>query len=162
MKLTHRAVAVAAVAALTVALPGAAHAGGKPAAKGTKAAQEAKGKAEQARKKAEQARKKAEEARKHFAFPGTVTAADTATATITISRKERGVTVTRSFVLDGASEVKRNGVRATLADVRPGDKAVVVGVRRNGVLVVRKLNVSSTEPAPAASPTPAPAPAIVI
>lgn len=152
MKLTHRAVALGAVAALTFAAPGAAHAGTKAGPTGkTKVAQQqaaaAKAKAAAARKKAEQARKKAEKA-SHFAFPGVVTAATPATSTVTIARKERGVTVSRTFVLDSRTEVKRNGVRVTLADIRPGDKAVGVGTRVNGVLVLRKLNAEGVNSAP--------------
>jgi hypothetical protein len=162
MKLTHRAVALGAVAALTFAAPGAAYAGAKAGPKGkTKVSQQqaGKAKADQARKKAEQARKKAEQARKkaatpHFAFPGLVTAASPATSTVTIARKERGVTVVRTFVLESRTEVKRNGVRVTLADIRPGDKAVGIGTRVNGVLVLRKLNAEGAVTDPVtATPT---------
>ena len=154
MKLVSRAVALGAVAALTFAVPTAAHAGSA----GNHAQAAAKAKAND---KAEQGRKKAQQARS-FAFPGAVTAVTG--STITLSRKERGVLVSRTFVLDSGSKIKRDGANGALADVRAGDRAVVVGVRRDGVLVVRKLHVRSATPttAPTASPSPSASPAIVI
>lgn len=147
MKLDRRVVAMGAVAALTLATPSAALAAGKSAPSKSKVsnAQAAKAKAAAAAKR-EAARKKAEEARAKFTFPGTVVSVS-ATG-LTITRKERGVVVQRTFVLDSTAVVKRDGVRVALADVKPGDHAMAQGRKVNGVLTVFKLNVSSPVPAP--------------
>ena len=147
MKLDRRVVALGVVAALTFGTPAAAHAGSKSASHGKKAsvsAQKAKAnkaKADAARKKAEAARKKAAEARSRFTFPGTVVSVS-ATG-LTVTRKERGVVVQRSFVMDPAAQVKRDGVRVSLAAIQPGDHVMAQGRRVDGQLRVLKLNASS-------------------
>ena len=147
MKLTTRVVAVAAAAALTVALPSAAHAGGKPEAAKTKAAAAQAA----AAKKAAEARKKAEQARSSFAFPGAVTAVGA--DTVTVTRKERGVVVSRSFAVNGQTAVRRDGSRSSLSAVQVGDRVVVIGTRVNGVLTARKVLAQSA--AKTAQPVPA-------
>lgn len=156
MKLHRSAVALVAAAALTLGMPAAAHAA--PTSGKTKAAAQqkaAKAKAEAARKKSELARKKkAEAARSRFAFPGTVTAVS-ATG-LSITRKERSLTVVRSFVLAPNAAVQRDGVRIALADVRVGDKVVALGRRVEGRLVVDRMNVATAAvvaPAPVVSDT---------
>lgn len=153
MKLHRSTVAVCAAAALTFALPTAAHAAPAKAKGKAAAAQQqkaGKAKAEAARKKAEAARKKAAEARSRFTFPGTVTAVSP--TGLSITRKERGVTVVRAFVLAPHAVVKRDGVRIPLSAVGVGDKVTAQGRRVDGVLTVEKLNVAAgtvTTPAPA-------------
>ena len=151
MKSLSRVVAVCAVAALTLGTPSAAFAGGSEGSKGkTTSAQKASKKAGEARKKAEERRKK--DARARFTFPGTVT--ELGNGTVTIARKHRGVTVSRTFVLGPNAELKRDGVRGAAPQV--GDRAVAKGQKKDGVFVVRKLNAS----APEAEQT-APAPDVV-
>ena len=150
MKLSTRALAVTAAVALTLSTPVAAHAGGPGSGKAkgkTAAAQQAKKKADADRKK------KAEQARAKFTFPGKV--ASVSADGLRITRKERGVVVTREFVLDAAAVVKRDGARITLADVQPGDHVVAQGRKVDGVLRVFKLNVeSAVAPAPVETATP--------
>lgn len=153
MKLHRSAVAVCAAAALTLTLPSAAHAGGHStsAAKG-KAAAAAKHQAQKAAKAlAEAARKRAAEAKAHFTFPGTVTAVS-ATG-LSVSRKERGVTVVRSFVLAPDALVKRDGLRIGLAAVQVGDKVVAHGHRVGGQLVVSRVIVAPATVVPVVSDT---------
>ena len=167
MKLTSRVVAVGVVAALTLGTPAAASAAGpgsKAKGKTTAAQQQAKAKAAKAaaQARAEAARKKKQqEARSRFAFPGTVVSVSE--TGLKITRKERGVTVTREFVLDRAAVVKADGVRIALADVAPGDHVVAHGRRVGADLVVSKLNVERrAAPAPAPVETATPTATIVI
>lgn len=167
MKLHRSVVALSAAAALTLGMPGAAyaHAGhshkGKPKAASAQQQQKAaKAKAAAAAKR-EAARKKAEQARARFTFPGKVISVD-ATG-LQITRKERGVVVTRSFVLAPNAVVKRDGVQIPLASVVAGDHVVAQGRKVNGVLTVDKLNVArATTPAPAPVLSDTPTATIVI
>ena len=153
MKLVTRVVAVSAVAALTLGTPTAAFAGGKGGhsskGKTTSAQKASKGKAAEARKKADERRKKAEEARRRVTFPGTVTAVDA--TSVTISRKQRGVTVSRTFTLGDKADIRRDGVRNALPV--QGDHAMVQAVRKDGQLVVVKVRASAPKVEEAPAPT---------
>jgi hypothetical protein len=152
MKLDRRVVALGAVAALTLGTPSAAFAAGHGSSSKAKGGHSAQaGKAKEAAKK-----KKDEKAR--VTFPGTVVSADA--ASITVSRKERGVVVQRTFVVDARTEVKKDGVRGTTALAQPGDHAVVHARRVDGRLVAHKVNVSA--PTAAVTPPDTPTATIVI
>ena len=147
MKLHRRVVAVGAVAALVLGTPTAALAAGHGAPTAGQKAAAAKAAAKKAA-----AQKKAAEARAKVTFPGTVVAVGE--GTVTLSRKERGVVVSRTFVVGPQAEVKRDGVRGTLALVRPGDKAVAQARRVGSQLVVHKLLVAAAAvPVVPATPT---------
>lgn len=157
MKLVHRMVTVGVVATMALGTPAAAHAAPGSSAKGKAAAAQAQAKAKAAKAaaqaRAEAARKnKQQEERSRFTFPGTVVSVS-ATG-LAITRKERGITVTRQFVLDAAAVVQRDGARIALADVQAGDHVVAQGKRVDGVLRVVKLNVeSAAAPVETATPT---------
>ena len=162
MKLHRRVAVLGVVAALTVAAPTTAHAagsGGKGKAKTKTAAAQQHKKAPNATAEAAR-KKKAEEARSRFTFPGKVVSVGT--DSLQITRKERGVVVTRDFVVDAAAVIKRDGARIALADVQPGDRVVAHGRKVNGVLRVTKINVESAVVAPAPVETATPTAAIII
>jgi hypothetical protein len=146
MKLHTRLVAVGTIAALAMATPAAAHAAGKPdkPAKGKPAAA-AKGQAKALGAQLDRARgaKKAAQERGRFALAGTVTAVDAATATVTITRKQRGVVVDQQLAVDPAAQIRRDGLAIALADVQVGEKVVAHTRRVDGKVVVVKLNVAS-------------------
>jgi hypothetical protein len=146
MKLHTRLVAVGTVAALAMATPAVAHAAGKPdkPAKGKPAAA-AKGQAKALGAQLERARgaKKSAEERGRFVVPGTVTAVDVATSTVTITRKQRGVVVDQQLVVDPTAQIRRDGVVIALADLQVGEKVVAHTRRVEGRVVVVRINVAS-------------------
>lgn len=149
MKLHTRVVAVGTVAALALAMPTAASAAGKPDKPGKPAkakpaaAEKGQTKALGARLDRAKGAKKAAEERGRFTVPGTVSAVDAATSTVTISRTQRGVVVNRQLVVAPTAEIKRDGVRISLAEVQVGDHVAAHVRRVDGKLVVVKMNVES-------------------
>jgi hypothetical protein len=146
MKLHTRLVAVGTVAALALAAPAVAHAAGKPGkpqkAKPT-AAEKGQAKALGARLDRAKGAEKAAEARGRVTVPGAVSAVDTAASTISITRKQRGVVVSRQLVVDPKAQIRRDGVAVALADVQVGDRAVAHARLVAGKLVVVRINLAS-------------------
>lgn len=152
MKLHTRLVTVGTIAALALATPAVAHAkpgsSGKPAKAKPAATEKGPAKSLVARLDRAKGAKKAAEGRGRFTLPGTVSSVDVATSTVTITRKQRGVVVSRQVVVDPKAQIKRDGVLIALADVQVGDHVAAHLRRVDGKLVVVKMNVASpvTEP----------------
>lgn len=107
--------------------------------------------------------------RVRFAEIGTVTSADPTAGTVTLvvkvgtTRQLRGTSLTVK-VTDG-TKIRRNGEKATLAELVAGDRVLVEGTRTDAVYVAFRVRARSAKtddvtptPEPSDSPTPTAAP----